>query len=138
MDKPSLLTLLAQVLTHIIKVSFVAAKRLARDGVAVSDQKMCVRMGLVDMNSEQHFVALKKLLSKVFRYPENFLVGELISVLRRERNRDLIREVRIAGIALTKQLSRHHNISRKIITITVNAPIQVRGCFYNSVLDLLR
>lgn len=84
MDKPSLLTLLAQVLTHIIKVSLVAAESLPRNGVAVADQKMCVRVRLVNVDCEQHFVALKELLSKVFRYPEHFLVGELIPVLRRE------------------------------------------------------
>jgi hypothetical protein len=84
MDKPSLLTLLSQVLTHIIKVSLVTAECLPCDGMAIAYEKMCVRVGLVDMDCEQHFVALKKLLSKIFRYPEHFLVGELISVLRRE------------------------------------------------------
>ena len=137
-SKPTFLTLLSQVLTHIIKVSLVTAECLPCDGMAIAYEKMCVRVGLVDMGCEQHFVALKKLLSKVFRYPEYFFVSQLVPVIRRERYRDLIREVCIAGITLTEQLSRHHNISRKIITITVNAPIQVRGCFYNSVLDLLR
>ena len=75
MDKPSLLTLFAQVLTHIIKVSLVTAERLPCDGMAIAYEKMCVRVRLVDMNSEQHLVALKELLSKIFRYPENFLVG---------------------------------------------------------------
>ena len=75
MDKPTFLTLFAKVLTHIIKISLIAAERLSSDGMAIAYEKMCVRVGLVDMDCEQHLVALKKLLGKVFRYPENFLVG---------------------------------------------------------------
>lgn len=83
-SKSTFLTLLTQVLTHIIKISLVAAESLACDGVAVADKKMCVRVGLVDMYSKQHLVALKKLFCKVFRNLENFLVGEFAPVLRRE------------------------------------------------------
>ena len=84
MDKPTFLTLIAQVLTHIIKVSLVTAECLSSNGIAVANEKMCVRVGLVNVDCEQHFVTLKKLFGKVFRYPEHFLVGELVPVLRRE------------------------------------------------------
>ena len=83
-NKSSLLTLLAQVFAHIIKVFLITSECLACLGMTVPYEKMCVWVRLIDMDGEQHFVALKKLLCKVFRYLENFLVSELVPVLRRE------------------------------------------------------
>lgn len=106
--------------------------------MTVADQKMHMDVRFICMNSKQNLIAFEELLCKFRRDLQGFLVAESGTVLRRKGNGHLIGKIRIPGIFLAEQFSCHDHITGEVVTISIEAPIEIWGCFYYAVPYLFR
>lgn len=134
----ALFALLTEVFAHIIKVTLIPAECVSCINVAVADQEMHMDMRFICMNCEQHLIAFEELLCKFRCNFQDFLVAESGTVLWRKGNGHLIGEIRISGIFLAEQFSGHDHITGEVVTVSIEAPIEIWGCFYYAVPYLFR
>lgn len=95
-------------------------------------------MRFIRMDSKKHLIAFEELLCKFRCDFQGFFIAESLAVLRRKGNGHLIGEIRIPGIFLAEQFSGHDHITGEVVTISIEAPIEIWGCFYYAVPHLFR
>ncbi len=129
MDQTALQTLCAEESAHFNQVSFVAPECPASFNMAVADQEMNVLVRRICMYREQHLITPKESLCKLLCNSECLFVSQFVIILRRKGDRDFIGKVCIFDRLLPEQLSGHENIAGEMVTVTVDAPIEVRCGF---------
>ena len=138
MHKSPLHTLRSEEFAHFPQISFVSSECSSRFKIEVADQEMNVLMRSVGMDCEQYLIAPKESLCKLLCNPEYLLIAEPVIILRRKGNGDIIGKVCILDRLLPEQLSGHENIAGEMVTVAVEAPVEVGFGFHHAVPYLLR
>lgn len=138
MDQTALHTLRSEEPAHFPQVSLIPAECSARFNMTVANQEMNVLVRCIYMNREQHLIALKESLSKRLCNPERLFVSQFVIILRRKGDRHFICKVCILDWLFPEQFSCHENITGEMVTVAVEAPVEVGFGFHHAVPYLLR